>query len=117
MKPNFVRGTLEQAAFDQGFKLNIIAEQSSGRLLQSLLADGLGYSVLTWPSFHANMQTDGFFVKRVVKPEFRRPLTIAWQKQSPQTERFLSVRKVLREVVQEAHAEGILRGRIQNAGD
>ncbi len=113
VKPNFVRGTLEHSAFDHGYELNIIAEQSSGRLLQSLLADGIGYSVLTWPSFYANFKKGGFFVKKVVNPEFPRPLTIAWQKQGLLSERVRAVRDALREVVIQSHAEGILQGRLE----
>lgn len=116
VKPNFVRGTLEQTAFDRGYALNIIGEQSSGRLLQSLLADGLGYSVLTWPSFFMNFKAGGFFVKKIVNPELPRPMTIAWQKKVILSPRVIAVRKVLRQVVVEAHADGILRGDLQGNG-
>ena len=113
VKPNFVRGTLEQAAFDQGFELNIIAEQSSGRLLQNLLGEGLGYSVLTRTPFHANLANGGFFAKRVINPEFRRPLTIAWQKHGQLSDRVRYVRRAVREVVREAHESGIMRGKLE----
>lgn len=113
-KPNFVRGTLEQAAFDHGFELNIIAEQSSSRLLQGLLADGIGYSVLTWPSFYMNYERGGFFVKEVVNPSFPRPLTIAWPASGVLSERVVRVRTLLREVIIEAHAEGILKGLLED---
>lgn len=113
VKPNFVRGTLEQSAFDHGYELNIIIEQASGRLIQSLLADGLGYSVLTWPSFYTNFNNGGFFVKKVVNPEFPRPLTIAWPKHVSPSEKVLAVRKVLRKVVAQAHADGILQGQLE----
>lgn len=113
IKPNFVRGTLEQAAFDHGFELNIVAEQSSSRLLQALLADGIGYSVLTWPSFHTNRQKDNFIVKKVVNPEFARPMTIAWPAKGGLSERVMTVRNLLREIIVEAHAEGILKGQLE----
>lgn len=112
VKPNFVRHTLEQAAFDHGYQLNIMAEQSSSRLLQGLLAEGIGYSVLTWPSFYRNFKKGGFFVKKIINPEFPRALTIAWQKKGFLSERVLMVRAVLREVVVEAHTEGIMRGTV-----
>ena len=115
IKPNFVRGTLEQAAFDHGLELNIVAEQSSSRLLQGLLADGIGYSVLTWPSFYMNLQNDKFTVKKVVNPEFSRPLTIALPAKGVLSERVVTVRNLLREIIAEAHAEGILRGQLEGA--
>lgn len=117
VKPNFVRGSLEQAAFDRGYPLNIVAEQSSGRLIQTFLADGLGYSVLTWPSFYANFRNGGFFVKKIVNPEFPRPMTLAWQKKGLERERTRAVRQVLREVVRQAHADGFLRGTLEPSKD
>ena len=111
-KPNFVRRTLEQAAFDHGYKLNIVAEQISSRLLQGFLAGGLGYSVLTWPSFHNNLQAGGFFVKEVVNPSFRRPLTIAWPAAGVMSKRVATVRNLLRVVVVEAHSEGLMKGQL-----
>jgi LysR family nitrogen assimilation transcriptional regulator len=113
IKPNFVRGTLDQAAFDHGLELNIVAEQTSSRLLQGLLADGIGYSVLTWPSFYMNLQRGGFCVKKVVNPEFSRPLTIAWPSRGVLSERVVTVRNLLREAIAEAHAEGIMKGELQ----
>lgn len=113
VKPNFVRGTLEQAAFDQGHELNIVAEQSSGRLLQTLLADGIGYSVLTWPSFYLNFMRGGFVVREVVKPSFRRPLTIAWQKKGLRSDRVRGVHRILRDIVHELHSEGVFRGKLE----
>lgn len=113
IKPNFVRRTLEHAAFDHGLELNIVAEQSSSRLLQGLLADGFGYSVLTWPSFHMNRQNSNFIVKKVVNPEFARPMTIAWPAKGGLSERVVTVRNLLREIIAEAHAEGILKGQLE----
>lgn len=114
IRPHYARNTLEQAAFDNGYGLNIQVDQDSGRIIQCLLDAGLGYSVLPWPAFYANYVKGKFVVKKVINPELPRPLTIAWQKHKTLSDPIIIVRDKLRILVRTLHKKGILRGELKD---
>ena len=111
-QPHYARNTLVQAAFDYGYELDIQADQDSGRLIECFLDEGLGYSVLPWPSFYAKYSIGEFFSKKIINPEMPRPVTIAWQSHKQLSNSFIAVRDELRRLVKKLHKQGVLRGEL-----
>ncbi|NKB56647.1 MAG: LysR family transcriptional regulator [Alphaproteobacteria bacterium] len=112
-RPHYVRNTLEQAAFDQGLRLNIKAEQDSPRLLPRLVASGYAYSILPQNGFFEDQSLDGIFTRKIVKPDISRSLHILWPKAASQDRLTVEVKSVLREVITALSISGQVRGSLK----
>lgn len=109
-RPNSSRITLEQAALDNGYSLDVRAEQDTGRMINHLVEAGLGYSVMSWSAFYKKWQEGTFFAKKIIDPELPRQFTVAWPKSKTLTPRILAIKDELRTILHDLHAQAVLVG-------
>lgn len=112
-RPHYVRNTLEQAAFDHGFHLNVMAEQDSPRLLPRFVKAGYAYSILPENGYAEDKDLGGIFTRKIVSPGISRSLHIIWPKLPSQDQSTAGVRAVLRDVIIELSVTGLLRGTLK----
>jgi len=109
-KSHAVRALLEREAEKKKLPLNIKVEAESSNLHRSYIRSGIAAAVFPWPSLHRMWESNEISARKIVKPDLRRTICLAWPKQYPLTPATEVVRELVFSFIKELHANGVIHG-------
>jgi LysR family nitrogen assimilation transcriptional regulator len=78
-----LRRVVEDIAHVKHHKLNVVQEQRSVTTIMSLVRAGLGGTITNSPAVHQFWLAGAFTVRRVIRPEITRTISLAWPARRP----------------------------------
>lgn len=99
-----MRRSIEEAALLNGLPLDVRYPSAGVNTMFSLIEEGLCHTIVNWPLIQPGWAQQRLEAHKIVSPEIRRMISLAWPKGRPVTDAVIAVRGVLvgllREVVQ-----------------
>jgi LysR family transcriptional regulator, nitrogen assimilation regulatory protein len=97
-RPHAIRRAVDKALATIGFEPKVVAEIDGTSTILELVAEGVGYAVLTEPTVRLAPRPQRFFLQEIVKPNVNTQLVLAYAKVRPVSRAQQAVHEIFRSV-------------------
>lgn len=111
-KRHSVKELLEEASEKAEVDLAVRIESDAFRLYRGYVRSGVATAVWPWPSFHFMWTRGEVRARRIVEPDLRRSIHIAWPSEYPLSAASTAVKNIVVELISELHDQGVIRGEL-----
>ncbi len=98
-RPHAIRRAVDDAMASINCELKVVAEIDGISTILELVAEGLGYAVLTEPTVRLAARPQRFFLQEIVKPSIRTQLVLVYAKTRPVSRAQYAVHEIFRTIV------------------
>jgi LysR family transcriptional regulator, nitrogen assimilation regulatory protein len=99
-RPHAIRRAVDRALASIGFDLKVVAEIDGTSTILELVAQGLGYAVLTEPTVRLAPRPQRFLLQAISKPAISTQLVLAYAKARPISRAQGAVHEIFKRIVQ-----------------
>ena len=107
-----LRKDVDMAAAQMGRHVALDLEVDGHTTLKSVVAEGLGYTILSWTGIHREVEDGLLSASRIVKPAIQRTLVLELRRQSPVTRALIEVGTQVVRSMAELLDAGVWQGKI-----
>ena len=105
-----LRILIERTFAQKNLKLNVIADIDSFRAALEVARAGIACTILPYSALMPSGRREGVIARRLVEPEIRRPLSLAWSTSFPKTPAAEVVQRFLAELARELVTDQLWTG-------
>lgn len=101
-----MRRSIEEAAVLNGIALDVRYPSAGVNTMFSMIEEGLCHTIVNWPLIQPTWAHERLQAHKIVSPEIRRMISLAWPKGRPITDAVVAVRGVLVQLLREVVRSG-----------